>query len=175
MRNLRVVVTGTALLLVGGCANERTATGPVLDGLQPSSAAQRVETSGTFAAQVDFSTLSLTPKGSNCLLVVDGQLVFSGTIEGVAKGTTSALVFATCAEVLATPPGTHPDRFKSELVFEGTVAGQPASAKGLYIGRAQPGGAIDAHLVFSNGVSGVLDVEAQVAVGGTYRGALVVH
>jgi hypothetical protein len=45
-----------------------------------------------------------------------------------------------------------------------------------YIGRVQPGGAIEAHLVLSNGVSGVLDViDGVVAVGGDYSGAVVVH
>ena len=38
------------------------------------------------------------------------------------------------------------------------------------MGRVQPGGAIEGRLVFSNGVQGVLEVEARVAVGGEYRG-----
>ena len=43
---------------------------------------------------MDFSTLTLTPRGKNCRLVVSGALVFSGSIEGTATGTTTALVFA---------------------------------------------------------------------------------
>jgi hypothetical protein len=45
----------------------------------------------------------------------------------------------------------------------------------LYMGSvAPPNGEIDGRLVFSNGVAGVLDVEARVAVGGSYSGSLVV-
>ena len=175
----RLVATATALILVG-CADGRDPTGPALpvQGDSPdlsAASARRIQTSGRFDALVDFSTLTLTPKGRNCLLEVRGQLVFSGTIEGAATGQTSALVFATCSDVATTPPGTFPDVFKSELVFEGTVDGEPAQANLLYMGRVQPGGAIEGRLVFSNGVQGVLDVEARVAVGGEYRGFVVVN
>ena len=73
-----------------------------------------------------------------------------------------------------TPPGTFRDVFKSELVFDGTVDGEPAHANLLYMGRVQPGGRIEGRLVFSRGVAGRLEVEARVAVGGEYRGAVVV-
>ena len=175
----RLVVSAAALLLVG-CADERDPTAPALmiEADLPdlsAAAARRVETSGDFAAIVDFSTLTLTPRGSNCLLEVEGQLVFTGTIEGTATGRTSALVFASCADVATSPPGTYPDVFKSELTFEGTVDGEPAEANVLYMGRVQVGGEIDGRLVFSNGVEGVLEAEAIVAVGGDYSGFLVVH
>ena len=175
----RLVATGTALILVG-CADESDPTAPTLP-VQAhlpelsAAAARRVETSGDFAALVDFSTLTLTPRGSNCLLQVDGQLVFTGTIEGTASGRTSALVFASCADVATSPPGTYRDIFKSELVFEGTVDGEPAQANLLYMGGVQPGGQIDGRLVFSNGVDGVLEADAVVAVGGEYTGFVVVH
>jgi hypothetical protein len=124
---------------------------------------------------VDFSTLSLTPRGRNCRLVVDGMLVFSGSIEGTATGTTTALIFAPCSEVAVTPPGTYRDVFTSELHFVGTVNGEPAESDALYQGVTEVGGTIDGHLHFSNGVAGVLDVDAIVAVGGSYEGSLVVH
>jgi hypothetical protein len=107
--------------------------------------------------------------------VVDGELVFTGTIEGVARGTTSALVFAPCADVATTPPGTFPDVFKSELEFVGTVDGEEARADVLYMGRVQPGGAIEGRLLFHNGVDGRLEADAVVAVGGTYDGSVVVR
>ena len=50
-------------------------------------------------------------------------------------------------QVATTPPGTFRDRFRSELVFEGTVDGEPASAKLLYAGRVQQGGPADFFLV----------------------------
>ena len=182
MRILRLVATGTVVLIVGGCDGG----GP----LSPAPAVQAggarspalavadagpVETAGLFDAFVDFSTLTLTPRGANCLLTVKGSLVFHGTIEGTGTGQTDALVFATCEEVASKPPGTDPDVFHSNLVFEGTVAGEPATANVMYQGRSAPGGHIDGHLIFSNGVSGALDASAQVAVGGAYHGSLVVH
>jgi hypothetical protein len=172
MRILRLVATGTALLIVGGCADSRT----ILDPTPPAlSSARQIQTSGHFDAIVDFSTLRLTPRGGNCLLQVNGQLVFTGTIEGAATGQTTALVFAPCPDVAASPPGTFRDVFRSELAFEGTVDGQPARANLLYMGRVQPGGQIAGRLVFSNGVAGRLEVEARVAVGGEYGGSVVVR
>jgi hypothetical protein len=174
MRIFRLVATGTALLIVSGCADSRNTphlTAPVL----AASPARQIQTSGHFDAIVDFSTLTLTPRGRNCLLQVNGQLVFTGTIEGTATGQTTALVFAPCSDVATSPPGTFRDVFKSELAFEGTVDGEPARANLLYMGRVQPGGQIAGRLVFSNGVAGRLEVEARVAVGGEYSGSVVVR
>lgn len=142
---------------------------------ETSALAGPVAASGEFAAIVDFTTVTLTSRGANCLLQVDGQLVFSGTIEGVATGTTTALVLATCAEVASSPPGTHRDVFKSELEFDGTVSGVPATAAMIYQGRVQEGGRIEGRILASRGLAGVLQVDAQVAVGGSYSGSIVVH
>jgi hypothetical protein len=182
MNRLRFVSTGLVALIVFGCMNGtdvNAPTGPsaaasVAASASPN-AAQPVQTSGSFDAIVDFQTVTLTPKGRNCLLQVQGHIVFHGTIEGTANGVTSALEFAPCSEVAVNPPGTFPDEFKSVAVFDGTVAGQPAHANLLYMGRVQVGGAIDGRFVFSNGVAGELKADAIVAVGGTYRGQLVVH
>lgn len=182
MNILRLVATGTAVLIVGGCdgreplvpaaaaAAERGAALEVA-----AAASHPVDASGHFDAIVDFSTLTLTPRGSNCLLQVKGRFVFSGTIVGIANGQTTALVFATCEEVASKPPGSDPDVFTSDAVFDGTVNGEPATARVMYQGRVQPGGHISGHLLFSNGVAGKLDTEGQVAVGGEYHGSLVVH
>ena len=182
MNILRLVATGTALLIVGGCADGRDMLGPTAPALsaqgQPSelraSAARRIQTSGHFDAIVDFSTLTLTPRGRNCLLRVNGQLVFTGTIEGTAIGQTTALVLAPCSDVATSPPGSYPDVFRSELAFEGTVDGEPVRANVLYMGQVQPGGQIAGRLILSKGVQGRLQVEARVAVGGEYRGSVVV-
>ena len=183
MKTSQLIATGIALLTISGCADGRGVlgpTGPAIEGQGQAShvstrASRRVAASGHFDALVDFSTLTLTPRGRNCLLQVNGRLVFTGTIEGTATGTTRALVFAPCSKVATSPPGTFPDVFKSELRFEGTVAGEPTQANVLYMGRVQPGGQIEGRLVFSNGVAGRLDVDARVAVGGENRGSVVVH
>ena len=182
MSALRYVSTGLIALTLVGCAagpDGRVPTGPsasrALAGSASPNAAQPVQTSGTFDAIVDFATVTLTPKGRNCLLTVQGHLIFHGTIDGTANGVTSALEFAPCSEVAVNPPGTFPDRFKSVAVFDGTIAGQPAHANLLYMGRVQVGGTIDGRFIFSNGVAGELKANAIVAVGGTYQGQLVVH
>jgi hypothetical protein len=180
---IRPLLAGVTLLIVGGCADdgaivEPTSRSDAAEGRsseRAASGAQRIAVSGTFAANVDFSTLTLTPRGRNCLLEVDGALVFSGTIEGTATGRTAALVFAPCDDVATTAPGTYRDVFRSELMFEGEVDGQPASANVLYMGGVQPGGTIDGRLVFSNGLAGRLDADAVVAVGGDYEGSLVMR
>jgi hypothetical protein len=140
-----------------------------------SHAAGPVAVAGEFAAVVDFSTLTLTPRGQNCLLQVGGQLIFSGTIAGVGTGTTTALVLATCAEVASSPPGTHRDVFHSELTFDGTIAGAPAQGHMIYQGRVQEGGRIEGRILASRGIAGTLVVDAVVAVGGSYSGSIVVH
>ena len=183
MQTLRLIATGTALFILAGCGDGGTIldpTPPASSVSDPSSelaasAARKVQTAGQFDAMVDFSTLTLTPRGRNCLLQVDGQLNFTGTIVGEAVGQTTALVFAPCSDVAASPPGTFRDVFKSELVFEGTVDGEPAQANLLYMGRVQPGGEIEGRLVFSRGVQGRLEAEAMVAVGGTYSGSVIIR
>lgn len=178
-RSLSIVIV---LLVVAACADGHEAlqpTAPSLDArtgpaAAAPNAARPIQTAGHFDAIVDFATVSLTPRGRNCLLQVSGRVVFHGTIEGTANGRTSALEFGPCAVVAVKPPGTFPDVFKSVARFEGTIAGQPAHADLLYMGRVQQGGAIDGRFVFSNGVAGELDVNAIVAVGGEYRGMVVV-
>jgi hypothetical protein len=178
MKTLRLVAAGTAFLVASACAGGRDRLQPtapsflVQDSPSPSAP---IQTSGHFDAIVDFSTVTLTPKGGNCLLEISGRLVFTGTIEGTATGRTSALEFAPCSQVAVNPPGTFEDVFKSVATFTGTIAGQPAQSNLLYMGRVQVGGAIDGRFVFSNGVAGELDVKSVVAVGGTYSGSVVVN
>ena len=175
----RNLLVSAALLITTISCGDTTAPGEADAVAHASRAASRlagpISAAGEFAAVVDFSTLTLTPRGQNCLLQVDGQLIFSGTIEGVGTGTTSALVLATCAEVASSPPGTHRDVFHSELTFDGSIAGAPAQGHMIYQGRVQEGGRIEGRILASRGIAGVLTVEALVAVGGSYSGSIVVH
>lgn len=128
---------------------------------------------GEFTASVDFATLTLMPIGANCLLEVDGALNFTGTLEGLASGTTRALVLADCADVAFNPPGTFADVFRSSLEFIGTIDGEPVIADITYRGRTAVGGAITAVMMLSNGANGVLHVDAIVVVGGAYKGIVL--
>ena len=175
MRILRLVATGMVALTVAGCADNPTILDPASASTLAASSGRRVHASGLFDAQVDFTTLTLTPRGRNCLIQVKGRLVFTGTLQGPAIGQTTALVSARCPDVAANPPGTFPDVFHSELVFNGLVDGEPARANVRYMGRSAPGGHIVARLLLSHGVEGRLAVDAQLAVGGKYDGAVVVR
>src|SRR5688500_6979592 len=139
MKTSRVVATAITLLSLGGCADAPTTSTLPTQGLSSAaslaSAARQIDASGSFDALVDFATLTLTPRGQNCLLTVSGQLVFSGTIQGTATGQTSALVFASCADVATNPPGTFADVFKFEGTFEGSVDGEAAQANLSYMGQ----------------------------------------
>lgn len=108
--------------------------------------------------------------GGLCELRVNGSLTFTGTLDGVATGTTTALVFAPCDEVLRQPFGTFADVFRSEARFAGTVAGQPATATLVYTGVSAAGGDIQAAIVLEGGARAALRVEARLADGGSYTG-----
>jgi hypothetical protein len=161
-----------------GCTDAAGPTGHTTASLRASGigragAARAIDATGNFTANVDFSTLTLTPRGNNCVLSVSGQLVFTGTISGTTSGRTTAMVLAPCADVATTPPGTFRDVFKSPFTFTGTVAGQPVEATGVYQGGVDPGGHIDGEILFLQGMHGVLRVNAVVAQGGSYRGTVV--
>jgi hypothetical protein len=62
--------------------------------------------------------------------------------------------------------------FKSKLEFIGMVDGKPVIADVTYRGITKVGGDINAQLHFTEGLKGVLKVDAIVAVGGSYRGLI---
>lgn len=136
------------------------------------SADEKILASGDFTATVDFSTLTLSPVGDNCLLEVEGVIKFTGTLDGIAPARTRALVLASCDDVAVNPPGAFKDVFKSRLEFAGTVNGVATVADMTYQGVTEVGGDIEAVFTFSDGLKGVLWVDAVVAVGGSYRGFL---
>ena len=128
---------------------------------------------GVFTADVDFSTLAFTPIGTRkCLLTVKGALDITGALDGVAGGTTRAMVFGPCAKVAAAPPGTFADAFRWKLRFSGTLNGVPAQADMTYQGVTNVGGDIQAYFLLSNGLDGSLKVNAVVAQGGKYEGSI---
>jgi hypothetical protein len=140
--------------------------------IAPASAASAIPANGDFDARVE--SLSGTSVGKHCLLQVRGTLEFHGTLDGEATGTTRALVFASCSDALdlaANPPGTFKDLFKSELKFTGTVNGVPTTANITYQGKTEAGGNIEAMMILSHGLTGVLNiVDVEVAKGGSYTG-----
>ena len=136
------------------------------------SADDRARAKGEFTVEIDFETLELTPVDENCLLVVEGVVMFTGTLVGIAPARTRALILASCEEVAMNPPSAFNDVFTSKLEFAGTVDGVPTVADITYRGVTKIGGDIDALFIASNGLRGVLKVDAIVAVGGSYKGFL---
>jgi hypothetical protein len=138
---------------------------------------RHVDASGAFTAEVFFDTLVPRPVGnSKCEFVVQGRLTFSGTLEGVAEGTTTALIDAPCAEALNPANlGAFRDVFRFEGIFSGAVAGVPANGDLSYAGVTRPGGSIEANIKLrADGAKAALHtVTAQLGVGGTYRGVAV--
>ena len=141
-------------------------------GSGPASASKLIRAKGTFTVEIDFTTLTLTPVNENCLITVEGKIIFEGTLEGIANARTRALALASCDVVSTSPPGAYEDVFTSAFEFAGKVDGQPTVADFTYRGSTALGGEIDAILVPSNGLIGRLHVDAIVAVGGSYNGFL---
>ncbi len=138
----------------------------------PISAGGFVGAKGDFTVEIDFSTLSLTPVDENCLLVVEGVVNFTGTLEGIATARTRALASASCEVVSTSPPGAYEDVFTSAFEFAGKINGQPVVSDITYRGNTALGGDINAVFLPSNGLRGRLKVDGIVAVGGSYKGFL---
>ncbi len=131
-----------------------------------------VPAEGAFIAEVDFGSLTATPtRGNKCTFVVNGALTFDGTLEGIADGVTTAIIFAPCDDALANPPGTFFDVFRFVGDFDGTVAGEPTTGPLTYGGITRVGGHIDALIrLRGDAATAVLRADATVAVGGDYAG-----
>jgi len=94
-----VLLVGVALGLLVSAAGPAVAA-PVAG--PASSAATGVRAhraAGDFTAAVDFPSLVVREvRGNKCEFRVNGTLTFTGTLEGAATGTTTAVIFAPCSE-----------------------------------------------------------------------------
>lgn len=171
-RTLLALAAAGAMLLTGPAGTaQAAAAGPGEAGLVSTSAGAPVAAAGEFTALVDFTSIRLSDApGGKCVLTVNGTLVFSGTLQGDAVGTTTAMVSAPCSEVASTPPGTYFDVFRFEGAFTGTVDGANASGDLTYSGVTHEGGAIDALVTLRGDAEAMLRADAIVAQGGTYTG-----
>lgn len=141
-----------------------------------SRSAQSARAQGTIAVILDGSTLIASAVGRNaCQLRVDVTLQLTGTIDGTASGTTTAVIKAPCDQALATPPGTFADVFQFSGTFRGTVLGKNTTARTHYAGVTQAGGEVKAVLTLEGAVPAAVLVEAQAGGTGTYCGKASVH
>lgn len=182
MKRTHLVTAAAAMVLIGsGCGDAPPVLGPETSELAArgpapqAAAAAPASATGEFVTVINPETLTTAPAGNNCIAEDQGELVFSGTLEGVAPVRTTARVFAPCADVLANLPGTFPGVFKSVAEFEGAVNGEPAQAGLVFQGKLAVGGQIDGRIRLSGGLRGVVQVDAQLAVGGSYEGFVIVR
>lgn len=138
----------------------------------PALAGGLIRAKGNFTVDIDFSTFSLRPVDENCLLTVEAEVNFTGTLAGIATARTRALALASCDVVASQPPGAYADVFTSAFEFAGKVDGRPVVADFTYRGDTAVGGVIEALLIPSNGLRGRLHVDGIVAAGGAYSGYL---
>ncbi len=131
-----------------------------------------VRARGDVTTTLDFSTRAAREvAGGRCELVVDAVLSFTGTLAGNAVGTTTALVFAPCAEATSTPPGTFFDTFHFAGTFAGRVGGVVTLGDLDYIGLTSPGGKISATVLLNTPpADGLLRADGEVGGLGSYRG-----
>jgi hypothetical protein len=166
MRSIRVI--GMAIFLLCTSTVVVASAEPVPAEL--ASASRRA--AGAFTAEVDFSSLvTRDVRGNKCEFTVNGTLNFIGTLEGATPGRTRAVIFAPCSAAITSPPGTFFDVFTFRGRFTGTVHGAPVSGDLTYVGITREGGGIDAKIILvGDRAKAVLRADAEVAVGGTYRG-----
>ena len=159
------------------CGTSLAAAAPRHADVAGVASARNVDAWGAFTAEVFFNTLVPRPVGnSKCEFVVQGRLTFSGTLNGVAEGTTTALIEAPCADALNPANlGVFRDVFRFKGTFSGTVAGVPANGDLSYAGVTRPGGSIDANIKLrADGTNATLHtVTARLGVGGIYHGVAV--
>jgi hypothetical protein len=136
-------------------------------------AAQPVSATGDFVLSLNPDDIELQPHGANCLLQVEALVTFSGDLMGEATAHTAALIFATCDDVAGSLPGSIRDVFWSTMHFTGNLNGSPVTAGIHYHGRAEECGQISAVMNFSGDLRGVVQVDGQAGVDGSYSGTLV--
>lgn len=168
------ILSMITLMLFGG-VSVAAATTHHADAARVASA-QKVDAEGSFDAVVFFATLVPRAVGSKCEFRVQGTFTFSGTLVGVARGTTTAIIDATCAEALdPSNLGAFRDVFRFEGTFVGEVAGVDVIGDLTYAGVTRPGGSIDANIKLraDRAKATLRTVNAQLGVGGTYSGIAV--
>ena len=137
----------------------------VVLGASPAAASdEKLEVEGTYVAYYDLSTLSLSPMGPHkCLLELDAAIEFFGDLSGIAAGSYDVLVWASCEETAASPPGVLKARFWYDGAAEVTLDGFDAEARVKYRGvEGEPyaPGEFEGQMNFTGGVNGMLKVEA---------------
>ncbi len=129
---------------------------------------------GTFGANWHLWTLTLTEMGPHkCLLELDADLEFYGDVTGTATGSYDVLVFASCAEAAASPPGVLKELFWYLGDANLTVGGSAAEARIRYRGaQGEPNepGQLTAQINLTGDLTGMLTVTAFGGGPASYRG-----
>ena len=119
-------------------------------------------------------TLSLTEQGPHkCLLQLDADLAFDGDLVGTALGSYDVLVFASCEEAAASPPGVLKELFwywGSADLSIGDSAGQARIKYRGAQGEPNDPGELVAQIDLTGEITGMLKVTALGGGPATYNG-----
>lgn len=157
------------------CAGVATAGLVIAMGAAAPAAARPIPTppapaAGKFAVTLAASPTTKDLPGKRCELSADAKLTLWGTVDGVAKGTVTATVLATCAEALANP-GKFRDVFGFDGRFNGKLGGVPTTGSVRYTGVTAPGGDVRGNIRLDSGtVRASLRAAGTAGVGGSYTG-----
>ncbi|HSG85867.1 MAG TPA: hypothetical protein VLA23_05960 [Candidatus Limnocylindrales bacterium] len=135
---------------------------------------QKVPVEGSFVANWHVWTLSLTEQGPHkCLLQLDADLAFDGDLVGTALGSYDVLVFASCEEAAASPPGVLKELFwywGSADLSIGDSAGQARIKYRGAQGEPNDPGELVAQIDLTGEITGMLKVTALGGGPATYSG-----
>ncbi len=126
------------------------------------------QASGTFQVASAVPT-SVQQVGENCLIELDAQFNFQGTLEGSFTAHFRIVHHAPCGQ-----PG--PETFEAQGTYQGSVAGAPGTFDFNFQGGIDAQGNAQGQLVIQRGTGGLtnlhgmLTLTGQAGVGGTYVG-----
>lgn len=154
---------GSALALAGASLPLQNDQPP-----PPPLAGPSQQASGTFQVASAVPT-SVQQVGENCLIELDAQFNFQGTLEGFFTAHFRIVHHAPCGQ-----PG--PETFQAQGTYQGTVAGAAGTFDFNFQGGIDAQGNAQGQLVIQQGTGGLtnlrgmLTLTGQAGVGGTYVG-----
>jgi hypothetical protein len=110
-----------------------------------------------------------TNAGRSCVVDLAQGYSFRGALSGAAEINYRILVAGPCGA----PPGTYEEEWIAHGKFRGQAHADSVAAHFSYVARAHAGGEVEGHIVFGQGLGGVVEVLGNFNDGRlTYRGRL---
>jgi hypothetical protein len=134
-------------------------------------AARSAPVSGTFAADIDETSVVARPVGSRCIVSLTATFAFSGDLDGQFTAPFDITHYGACNEPAR-------ETFIARGEFTGTVAGVRGSFRFVFRGTIDAQGSAHGRLTITSasgglkGLTGMVELSGQTNVGGTYSGTL---